>query len=77
MAVTIIFSIKNKRLAWIMFLYFLWDFLFYYNQMLFFNSSGLIVLIIIFYANSQEKEKMTYLKRHLQTVNRKKKLQGA
>jgi len=77
MAVTIIFSIKNKRLAWIVFLYFLWDFLFYYNQMLFFNPSGLIVLIIIFYANSHEKEKMTYLNRRLQTVNRNRKLQEA
>lgn len=67
MAAAIIFSIKNKRLAWIVFLYFLWDILFYYNQMLFLNSSGLIVLIIIFYSNSQEKEKMTYLKRRLQT----------
>lgn len=74
---TIIFSIKNKRLAWIVFLYFLWDCFFYYNGMLFFNSSTLIVLFIIFYANSHEKEKMTYLKGHLQTVNRNKKLQEA
>jgi hypothetical protein len=75
MAVTIIFSIKNKRLAWVVFLYFLWDFMFYYNQVLFFNSSALIVLIIIFYANSDGKEKMTYLKRRLQTVNRNMKPQ--
>lgn len=74
---TIIFSIKNKRLAWIVFLYFLWDCFFYYNGMLFFNSSTLIVLIIIFYANSLENEKMTYLKRRLQSVNRNKKLQEA
>jgi hypothetical protein len=65
--ITIIFSMKNKKLAWIIFFYFLWDVLLYYNQMIFFNSSGLIVLIIIFYSNSQEKEKMTYLKRRLQT----------
>lgn len=77
MAVTIIFSIKNKRLAWLVFLYFLWDFMFYYNQVIFFNSSALIVLIIIFYANSHGKEKMTYLKRRLQTVNRNKKPQEA
>jgi len=75
MAVTIIFSIKNKRLAWVVFLYFLWDFLFYNYQVLFFNSSALIVLFIIFYVNSREKEKMTYLKQRLQTVNRNKKLQ--
>ena len=64
---TIIFSMKNKKLAWIIFFYFLWDILLYYNQMIFFNSSGLIVLFIIFYSNSQEKEKMAYLKRYLQT----------
>ena len=62
MGTTFIFSIKNKRLAWIVFIYFLFDFLFYYNQMLFFNSSGLIVLSIIFYSNSQEKKYMTYSK---------------
>ena len=62
-SVTIIFSIKNKRLAWILFFYFLWDFLFYYNQMMFFNASGFIVLSIIFYYNSHENEKMTYLKK--------------
>jgi hypothetical protein len=65
MAGTIIFSIKNKRLAWIVFLYFLWDSFFYYNQMLFFNSSALIVLTIVFYANSLEGVKMTYLKRRV------------
>jgi len=77
MAATIIFSIKNKRLAWVVFLYFFFDFLLYYNQVLFFNSSSLIVLIIIFYANSLEKEKMTFLKRRLPTVNRNKILQEA
>lgn len=77
MAVMIIFSIKNKRLAWVVFLYFLWDFMFYYNQVLFFNSSALIVLFIINYANSHGKEKMTYLKLRLQTVNRNKKPQEA
>lgn len=58
----IIFSMKNKKLAWIIFFYFLWDILLYYNQMIFFNSSGLIVLFIIFYSNGQEKERMTCLK---------------
>jgi len=59
MVSTIVFSIRNKRLAWIMFLYFLWDFLFYYNQMFFFNSSVLIVLFIVNYANSHEIIKVT------------------
>jgi hypothetical protein len=77
LAATIIFSIKNKRLAWIIYIYFLWDFLVYYNQMFFFNSSSLIVLIIIFYANSHKIEKKSCLKRHFQTVNRNKKLQEA
>jgi hypothetical protein len=77
MAVTIIFSIKNKRLAWVVFLYFLWDFMVYYNQMLFYNSSGLIVIYIIFYANRQKEEKMTYMKQRLQTVNRNRMLQEA
>ncbi|PQJ77769.1 hypothetical protein [Polaribacter porphyrae] len=62
---SIIFSIKNKKLAWIIFFYFLWDILLYYNQMIFFNSSGLIVLIIIFYSNSLEREKVLNLKRNL------------
>ena len=74
MAVTIIFSIKNKRLAWLVFLYFLWDVMFYYNQVLFFNSSALIVLTIIFYGNSHGKEKTVYLKRRIQIVNRNKNL---
>jgi len=64
----IIFSMKNKRLAWVMYLYFLWDFLFYYNQMLFFNSSGLVVLITIFYANSYELEKKRYLNHSFRTA---------
>jgi len=59
----IIFSVKNKRLAWMLYLYFLWDILFYYNQFLFFNSSGMIILIIIFYYNGQENEKLLNLKR--------------
>lgn len=58
MVIAIIFSIKNKRIGWIMFLYFLWDLLFYYNQMLFLNASGFIVLFIIFYSNYQENEKI-------------------
>tara|TARA_Y100000741_G_C17947278_1_gene434319 strand:- start:175 stop:582 length:408 start_codon:yes stop_codon:yes gene_type:complete len=68
MSAKIIFSMKNKRLAWVMYLYFLWDFLFYYNQMLFFNSSGLVVLIIIFYANSYELEKNRYLNYSFRTA---------
>lgn len=63
----IIFSMKNKKLAWIIFFYFLWDILLYYNQMVFLNSSGLIVLIIIFYSNSLEKEKISSLRRNLNT----------
>lgn len=63
LATAIIFSIKNKRLAWLLYLYFLWDILFYYNQFIFFNSSGMIILIIIFYYNGQENEKMLNLKR--------------
>ena len=70
MGLSIIFSVKNKRFAWVIFSYFLWDFLFYYNEVLFFNSSGLIVLIIIHYANSVEIEKRAYLKPHLQIANR-------
>ena len=68
---SVIFSMQNKRLAWVILLYFLWDFLFYYNQMLFFNASGLVVVIIIFYANSYEIEKMRYLKQSLSTVSLK------
>ena len=69
-----IFSLKNKRLAWIIFLYFLWDFLFYYNQMIFFNSSGLIIVILIFYSNSLEKERALNLRLHLQKLNAENKL---
>lgn len=64
---SIIFSMKNKNLAWIIFFYFLWDILLYYNQMVFFNSSALIVLIIIFYSNSLEKYKAQSLRRNLNT----------
>jgi len=55
LVVTIIFSSKNKRLAWLLFIYYAWDFMLYYNQMFFFHSSSLIVLSIIFYSNIQEK----------------------
>ena len=71
LVVTIIFSLRNKKLAWLVFLYYLWDLMFYYNQVFFFNSSALIALVIIFYSNSQEKEKMMHLNQHLQTVNSK------
>ncbi len=63
--VSIIFSMKNKKLAWVIFFNFLWDIFLYYNQMIFFNSSGLIVLVIIFCSNSQENEKLFNLKRSL------------
>ena len=65
---SIIFSMKNKKLAWIIFFNFLWDIFLYYNQMIFFNSSGLIVLVIIFYSNSMENEKMLNLRRSLNTT---------
>tara|TARA_X000000368_G_scaffold419021_2_gene421572 strand:- start:3277 stop:4635 length:1359 start_codon:yes stop_codon:yes gene_type:complete len=65
---SIVFSMKNKKLAWIIFFNFLWDIFLYYNQMIFFNSSGLIVLVIIFYSNSMEKEKMLNLRRSLNTT---------
>ena len=65
MGLSIIFSLKNKRLAWVTFLYFLWDFLFYYNEVLFFNSSGLIVLIIIHYSNRIEIKRGVYSKPQL------------
>ena len=66
---SIIFTLYNKRLALVILLYFLWDFLFYYNEILFFNSSGLIILIIIQYANSLEKERRGYLKTYLKKAN--------
>ena len=65
---SIVFSMKNKKLAWIIFFNFLWDIFLYYNQMIFFNSSGLIVLVIIFYSNSMENEKMLNLRRSLNTT---------
>ena len=63
--ISIIFSMKNKKIAWIIFFNFLWDIFLYYNQMIFFNSSGLIVLVTIFYSNSLENEKFFNLKRSL------------
>jgi len=62
MVAALVFSIKNKRLAWIIFLYFIWDIFFYYNQLLFFNSSGLIILIIVFCYNGREIEKTLSLR---------------
>jgi len=52
LAVFIIRTIKNKRLALVLLLFFLWDFLFYYNQVIFNNQSAIIVLFIIFYTNT-------------------------
>ena len=72
-AINIIFSIKNKRLAWLIFFYFLWDFLFYYNQMLFFNSSALIILSIIFCYNSHKNEKIKYFKTVFENNKKKQK----
>ena len=72
-AYMIIFSIKNKRLSWLLFSYFLWDFLFYYNQMMFFNSSALIVLSIIFCYNSHKNEKIKYFKTVFENNKKKQK----
>lgn len=65
---SIIFSMKNKKLALIIFFNFLWDILLYYNQMIFFNSSGIIILYIIFYSNSKENERILNL-RHINNSN--------
>ena len=67
----IIFSIKNKRLGWLIFIYFLWDFLFYYNQMLFLNTSALFVLFVIFYF--PKKGEFISLKHYLQTIKKNNK----
>jgi len=48
-------QIKNKKLMTVVLLFYLWDFMFYYNQVIFSNQSALIVLFIIFYANFSER----------------------
>jgi len=53
LAITIIGKLNDKRLAVIIIFYYLWDFLFYYNQVIFSNQSAIIVLFIVFYTNSQ------------------------
>ena len=54
LAIIIIKTLKNKKLALVLLLYFLWDFMFYYNQVIYSNQSAIIVLFLIFYANTIE-----------------------
>jgi hypothetical protein len=52
LAIVIIRKLKDKRMALIILLYYMWDFLFYYNQVVYTSQSGVILLFIIFYDNS-------------------------
>ncbi|WP_320045054.1 hypothetical protein [uncultured Desulfobacter sp.] len=60
LAVTIIFSLNNRKLAFVIFILFLWDFLFYYNQVIYLNSAAVIVLFSINYSNSLFRKKIRF-----------------
>jgi hypothetical protein len=53
MAIFIIRSIKYKKLALILMFFYLWDFLFYYNQVIYSNQSIIIILFILYYTNAK------------------------
>ncbi|MFW5886267.1 MAG: hypothetical protein ACOCUL_00785 [Bacteroidota bacterium] len=53
LAIFIIRTSVNKKIALVLLLYYLWDFLFYYNQVIYSSQSAIIVLFIVFYVNSQ------------------------
>ncbi|MDY0278232.1 MAG: hypothetical protein RBQ97_09140 [Acholeplasma sp.] len=52
-AVSVIFTCSNKKLALLIFLYFLWDFLFYYNQVVYSSQSILLVIFIVLYYRTE------------------------
>jgi hypothetical protein len=43
-------SCNNKKLFFILFIYYLWDALFYYNQFVFGAQSAILILFIVFYS---------------------------
>jgi hypothetical protein len=51
LAISIIKILKNNKLALVIILFYLWEFLFYYNQVIYSNQSIIIVLFTIFYGN--------------------------
>jgi len=51
LAITIIRTLHDKRLAAVIIFYYLWDFLFYYNQVVYSSQSAVILLFIVFYSN--------------------------
>ena len=51
LAFSIINLINDKRLRLLLFLHYLWDFLFYYNQLIYSMQSAIYVLYIINYSN--------------------------
>jgi len=56
-AIYLIKTCGNKKLGNVLLLYFIWDFLFYYNQVVFSNQSVIIVLYIIFITIASKKLK--------------------
>jgi hypothetical protein len=65
LAISIIKTIKDNRLALVILLYYLWDFMFYYNQVIYSNQSAIIILFIIFYSNTVKyKNKSVMLSRY-------------
>jgi len=51
LAIAIIITLHDKRLAAVIIFYYLWDFLFYYNQVVYSSQSAVILLFIVFYSN--------------------------
>ncbi|MDI6401472.1 hypothetical protein QLX67_05650 [Balneolaceae bacterium ANBcel3] len=45
-------TIKNKKLRYVILIYFIWDFFMYYNHFVFANSSAVLVVFTCFYANT-------------------------
>jgi hypothetical protein len=63
LAAAIILIARNKKLAIVILLYFLWDFLFYYNQVVYSNTGALIVLFIVFYSIPTDKNRNASIKK--------------
>lgn len=56
-------SCNNKKLFIILFIYYLWDALFYYNQFVFGAQSAIVILFIVFYSRYEYRDKNIIIER--------------
>jgi len=54
-------TIKNKKLRYVILIYFIWDFFMYYNHFVFANASATLVVFTCFYANTVDLTKKNKL----------------